>query len=444
MFLALTQFSLVQQILLIMTTGITVMVGTYAVNWCILAVISIGKKVKPPSAPVVHEWPTVSIHLPIYNERSVVSRLLNSCVQLDYPREKLEILVIDDSNDDTTEIVRAYSARFPDLVKIIRRHSREGFKAGALQEALSRSQGDFIAIFDADYVPPRDFLRRMIPYLYVSNEIAFVQARVGHLNSHSTWVTKAVSLAIDGFFLVEQRARFAANLLPHFLGTSGVFRREAIEAVGGWSADTLVEDLDLSIRLQLAGWKHLYVPDVVCSGEVPPTISVFVRQQMRWAKGFSECFRKYWRTILYHTSLSLFQKVECLFQLACYFIFVLGVVGFFLEIPYYLIFPWSFLLYDYWKCSVAPVAIIASVPIYAAPILVYGLAIAELRKMEKISIRRAFHLIYLGIVGYIVSWAGALAVIDGLMGRRSAFRRTPKYGLIDMYSRVNMKRLAGN
>ena len=165
---------------------------------------------------------------------------------------------------------------------------------------------------------------------------------------------------------------------------------------------------------------------------------------MRWAKGFSECFRKYWRTIVYHRGLTLFQKVECLFQLACYFIFVLGVVGFFLAIPYYLIFPWSFLLYDYWKCSVAPVAIIASVPIYAAPILVYGLAIAELRKMEKISIRRAFHLIYLGIVGYIVSWAGALAVIDGLMGRRSAFRRTPKYGLIDRYSRVNMKRLAGN
>ena len=156
MFLALTQFSLVQQILLIMTTGITVMVGTYAVNWCILAVISIRKKVKPPSAPVVHEWPTVSIHLPIYNERSVVSRLLNSCVRLDYPREKLEILVIDDSTDDTTEIVKAYSARFPDLVKVIRRHSREGFKAGALQEALSRSHGDFIAIFDADYVPPRD------------------------------------------------------------------------------------------------------------------------------------------------------------------------------------------------------------------------------------------------------------------------------------------------
>jgi cellulose synthase/poly-beta-1,6-N-acetylglucosamine synthase-like glycosyltransferase len=417
------------------------MVGIYAVNWCVLAVISIRKKVKSPCPPRIDEWPTVSIHLPVYNESAVVSRLLDSCIRLDYPREKLEILVIDDSTDKTTDIVNDYCSRFPSIIKVIRRHSRQGFKAGALQEALRRSQGEFIAIFDADYVPPPDFLRRIIPYLYISEDIAFVQARVGHLNSHSTWVTKAVSLAIDGYFLVEQRARFAANLLPHFLGTSGVFRRKAIESAGGWSSDTLVEDLDLSIRLQLAGWKHIYVPEVVCSGEVPPTLSVFVRQQMRWAKGFSECLRKYWRTILYHKSLTLFQKIESLFQLACYFIFVLGVVGFFLAIPYYLIFPWSFLLYDYWKCSVATVAIIASVPIYAAPVLIYGLAIAELRKMEKISIRRAFHLGYLAIVGYVVSWAGALAVIDGLTGRRSVFRRTPKFGLVDRHSQRRLQNL---
>lgn len=427
----LAQFSLIQQVLLILTTAVTVMVGIYSVNWCILAIISIRRRVKLPSPPIVTEWPTVSVHLPVYNERSVVSRLLESCLRLDYPRDKLEIMVIDDSTDDTTEIVKAYASRFPNLIKVIRRLCRRGFKAGALQEALSRSRGEVIAIFDADYVPPSNFLRRMVPYLYVNDKVAFVQARAGHLNSHSTWVTKAVSLAIDGYFLVEQRARFAANLLPHFLGTSGVFRRKAIEAVGGWSADTLVEDLDLSIRLQLAGWDHVYVPQVVCSGEVPPTLSVFVTQQMRWARGFSECLRKYWRSILHHKGLTLFQKVESLSQLACYFIFILGVVGFFLTIPYYLVFPLSFLLYDYWKCSVAPVAIIASVPIYAAPVMVYGLAIAELRKMEKINLRRVCHLGYLGIIGYIVSWAGAIAVIEGLIGKRSSFMRTPKFGLID-------------
>ncbi len=434
-----TQFSLIQQVMLILTTALTVLVGIYAVNWCIISIMSIRHKMKLPSPPNLTNWPKVSIHLPVYNERCVVSRLLESCLKLDYPRDQLEIIVVDDSTDDTTNIINNYTGRFPDLIKVIRRESRIGFKAGALQEALSRSQGEFIAIFDADYVPPNDFLKRMIPYLYVSDKIAFAQARSGNLNSHSTWVTKAVSLAIDSFFLVEQRARFAGNLLPHFLGTSGIFRRSAIEAVGGWSSDTLVEDLDLSIRLQLAGWNHIYVPNVVCSGEVPPTLSVFVRQQMRWSKGFSECLRKYWKTILHHKGLTLFQKVESLFQLACYFVFVLGVVGFFLTIPYYLVFPWSFLLYDYWKCSVAPIAIIASVPIYAAPVLFYGLAIAELRKMEKISFRRICHLGYLGIIGYIVSWAGALAVIEGLIGKRSAFRRTPKFGLVDRYSGVKVE-----
>lgn len=433
------QFSLIQQIMLILTTALTIAVGVYAINWCIIAIISIRHRVKLPHPPIVSEWPTVSIHLPVYNERCVVSRLLKSCLRLDYPREKLEILVVDDSTDDTTDIVRTYARNFPDLIKVIRRESRKGFKAGALQEALSRSKGEFIAIFDADYVPPADFLRRMVPYFYLSDKVAFAQARSGNLNPNSTWVTKAVSLAIDGFFLVEQRARFAANLLPHFLGTNGIFRKKAIEEVGGWSSDTLVEDMDLSVRLQLAGWDHVYLPQVVCSGEVPPTLSVFVRQQMRWAKGFSECLRKYWRSILHHKGLTLFQKIEYLFQLACYFVFVLGVVGFFLTIPYYLVFPWSFLLYDYWKCSIAPIAIIASVPIYAAPIMFYGLAIAELRKMEKISLRRIFHLGYLGIVGYIVSWAGALAVIEGLIGKRTPFMRTPKFGLVDSHPHATTK-----
>ena len=434
-----TQFSLIQQIMLILTTALTVAVGIYAINWCILAIMSIRHSVKLPPPPMLTQWPTVSIHLPVYNERCVVSRLLKSCLQLDYPRDKLEIVVIDDSTDDTTEIVTRYAKDFPNLIKVIRRESRKGFKAGALQEALSRSKGEFITIFDADYVPPVDFLKRMIPYLYINDNIAFAQARSGHLNTNSTWVTKAVSLAIDGFFLVEQRARYASNLLPHFLGTSGIFRKKAIEEVGGWSSDTLVEDMDLSIRLQLAGWDHIYVPQVVCSGEVPPTLSVFVRQQMRWAKGFSECLRKYWRGILHHKGLTLFQKIESLLQLACYFVFVLGVVGFFLSIPYYLVFPWSFLLYDYWKCSVAPIAIIASVPIYAAPVLFYGLAIAELRRMEKISLRRICHLGYLGIIGYIVSWAGAVAVIEGLVGKRTPFSRTPKFVLVDKYSRVKVE-----
>jgi cellulose synthase/poly-beta-1,6-N-acetylglucosamine synthase-like glycosyltransferase len=358
--------------------------------------------------------------------------LIESCTQLDYPRERLKILVLDDSTDQTTAIAESYANRYPSLVSVIHRDNRNGFKAGALQEALDITPSDVIAVFDADFVPPPHFLKSLIPYLYADDRIAFVQARVGHLNSHSTWVTKAVSLAIDGYFLVEQRARYAANLLPHFLGTSGIFRREAITSVGGWSGDTLAEDLDLSIRLQLKGWSHVYVPEVVCSGEVPPTLSVFVRQQFRWAKGFSECFRKYWKAIIHYSGMSSFQKIEALFQLACYFVLVLGAIGFILAIPYYLVFPWSFLLYDYWRCTMAPISLLASVAIYTAPVLIYGLAIAELRKMGKSSLGRFLHLVYLMILGYFVTWVGAIAVLEGLFGKKTPFHRTPKFGLVDL------------
>ncbi len=433
----LSQFSLIQQIMLILTTLITVMLGIYAANWCILAIISLTWPGKPPRAAKMVEWPTVSVHLPVFNEGAVVSRLIESCLRLDYPRDKLEILVLDDSTDKTTEIAASYAEKFPHLVKLIHRDNRKGFKAGALQGAISRTRGEVIAIFDADFVAPPHFLRQLVPYLYAEEKIAFVQARVGHLNSHSTWVTKAVSLAIDGYFLVEQRARYAANLLPHFLGTSGLFRKEAIIAAGGWSGDTLAEDLDLSIRLQLGGWKHVYVPDVVCSGEVPPTLSVFVRQQFRWAKGFSECLRKHWRALLRCPDMSLFQKVEAMFQLACYFVLVLGAAGFVLAIPYYMVFPWSFLLYDYWKLGFAPIYVLASVPTYVAPFLVYGLAIAELHKMGKSSPRRIVHLAYLGVLGYFVAWASVLAVLEGLAGKRSSFQRTPKFGLVDLFQRPN-------
>ncbi|MFH0848822.1 MAG: glycosyltransferase [archaeon] len=428
----LSQFSPVQQIMLVLTTLLNVMVGIYAANWCVLAMISLLWREKSVQPAKIAEWPNVSIHLPVFNEGAVVSRLIESCVRLDYPRNKLEILVLDDSTDETTNIVASYAAKFPGLVKLIHRNNRNGFKAGALRDALAITKGEVIAMFDADFVAPPYFLTRLIPYLYTDDKIAFVQARLGHLNSHSTWVTKAVSLAIDGYFLVEQRARYAANLLPHFLGTSGIFRKEAITSVGGWSGDTLAEDLDLSIRLQLGGWKHVYVPDVVCSGEVPPTLSVFVRQQFRWAKGFSECFRKYWRAIVHYPGMSLFQKVEALFQLACYFVLVLGVVGFILAIPYYMVFPLSFLLYDYWRFSLAPISLMASVATYIAPILVYGLAIAELRKMGKGTLRRFSDLVYLMIVGYFVTWAGALAVLEGLVGKKSVFNRTPKFGLVDL------------
>jgi len=423
--------SILQQLVLFLGTLFTVLVGIYASNWCLLTYYSIKGRKKTPHPPKINDWPKISIHIPLYNERNVASRLLEACVNLDYPREKLEIIVIDDSNDGTTEIARSYEVRHKDLMRVLHREKRDGFKAGALQQALKASTGEFIAIFDADYVPKPNLLKEMIPYLYVDERVAFVQARCGYLNRESSWITKAYSLAIDGYFLIDQRARFAENLLAHFSGTNGIFRRSAIEQVGGWHSDTLVEDLDLSVRLQLADWKYLYAPNVYCSGEIPPVLNALRKQQFRWAKGFTECLKKYWKAIILQKHWSGFQKVEALLQLSTYFMFVISAAGLVLMLPYYLLLPITFLMGDYWKTVFAPLTSIFSVAIYSAPLLVYGTAVSELRRESNDRFTRLFYLFYLMIVGFGILFSTAAAVIGALLGRKSPFDRTPKFGLVD-------------
>jgi len=425
------ELSLLQQLVLFLGTLLTVLIGIYASNWCLLTYLSIKGRKKTPRPPEIKDWPKISVHVPFYNERNTASRLLEACVNLDYPREKLEIIVIDDSNDGTTEIARSYEARYKDLVKVLHREERDGFKAGALQLALKASTGEFIAIFDADYVPRPNLLKAMVPYLYVDENVAFVQARCGYLNRESSWITKAYSLAIDGYFLIDQRARFAGNLLAHFSGTNGIFRRRAIEQGGGWHSDTLVEDMDLSVRLQLAGWKYIYAPNVYCSGEIPPVFSALRKQQFRWAKGFTECLKKYWKTIVFHKHWSAFQKTEALLQLSTYFIFVISAAGLILMFPYYLLLPISFLIGDYWKTVFAPLTWAFSVAIYSAPLLVYGTAVSELRRERNDTFARLFYLLYLMVVGFGILFSNAAAVIGALIGRRSPFDRTPKFGLVD-------------
>jgi len=425
------ELSLLQQLVLFLGTLLTVSIGIYASNWCLLTYLSVKGRKRTPSPPKVKDWPKISIHVPFYNERNVASRLLEACVNLDYPREKLEIIVIDDSNDGTAEIARSYEARHKDLVRVLHREKRDGFKAGALQMALRASTGQFIAIFDADYVPKPNLLKEMIPYLYVDERVAFVQARCGYLNRESSWITKAYSLAIDGYFLIDQRARFAGNLLAHFSGTNGIFRRRALEQVGGWHSDTLVEDLDLSVRLQLAGWKYLYAPNVYCSGEIPPVFSALRKQQFRWAKGFTECLKKYWKAIILDKNWSAFQKIEAVLQLSTYFMFVISAAGLILMPFYYLLLPMTFLMGDYWNTVFAPLTSAFSVAIYSAPLLVYGTAVSELRRESNDTFTRLFHLLYLMVVGFGILFSNAAAVIGALIGRRSPFDRTPKFGLVD-------------
>jgi cellulose synthase/poly-beta-1,6-N-acetylglucosamine synthase-like glycosyltransferase len=230
--------------------------------------------------------PPVTIQLPIYNEMYVADRLIDAVCEMDYPRDLLEIQVLDDSADETKDIaelaVRRHASRGFDITHL-HRVDRRGYKAGALEAGLKVAHGKFIAIFDADFVPPKDFLRRTLPYLEQRPDVGMVQARWGHINHDYSLLTKIQSIMLDAHFVLEHGGRNRAGCFFNFNGTAGVWRRDAIEDAGGWQHDTLTEDLDLSYRAQLRGWKFVFLPDLVSPAEVPVEMNSFKSQQHRWA-----------------------------------------------------------------------------------------------------------------------------------------------------------------
>ena len=254
-----------------------------------------GPKVSTPT-PVVDpdELPLVTVQLPIYNELYVSERIISAACELDYPADKLQIQVLDDSTDETTtliaQIVEEARANGTNIVHV-HRTNRVGYKAGALAEGMESATGEFIAIFDADFVPPSEFLLRTVGE-FAAPDVAFVQARWGHVNREYSWLTRLQALAIDGHFLVEQSGRGDRGYWFNFNGTAGIWRTEAINDAGGWTADTLTEDLDLSYRAHLRGWTACYLEDLVVPAELPVQLLGFRRQQHRWARGSMECARK--------------------------------------------------------------------------------------------------------------------------------------------------------
>lgn len=245
-------------------------------------------------APAWAEPPRVTVQLPLYNERTVAARLIRAVGAFDYPRERLEIQVLDDSSDETRVIVEA---EVGELVrrgldaKVLRRANRAGFKAGALAHGLDSARGELIAIFDADFVPRPDFLRRLVP-AFAQPEVGMVQARWEHMNRDESLLTRAQSTLLDGHFVIEHTVRFDHGLFFNFNGTAGLWRRSTIDSAGGWQHDTLTEDLDLSYRAQLAGWRFVYVPQHAAPAEVPAELGAFQSQQYRWAKGSVQVARK--------------------------------------------------------------------------------------------------------------------------------------------------------
>jgi cellulose synthase/poly-beta-1,6-N-acetylglucosamine synthase-like glycosyltransferase len=280
--------------------------------------------------------PVITIQLPIYNERFVLSRLLRSVNAIDYPRSRLQVQVIDDSTDGTSrlaaQLVRQYRGTGLNI-EHIQRHDRNGYKAGALQNALRSASGELIALFDADFCPPADYLYRTVPYLLADERLGAVQARWSHLNPDASPLTAMQAIALDKHFAIDQPVRYRANLFPKFNGSAGIWRRACIEDAGGWEHDTLTEDLDLSMRAIFRGWRFHYLLDVTAPAELPNTIAAFKSQQARWAKGTLQCLLKFAGRVATTREQTIAARLYQLVNLSTYFTYPLAVLLLLLQLP---------------------------------------------------------------------------------------------------------------
>jgi cellulose synthase/poly-beta-1,6-N-acetylglucosamine synthase-like glycosyltransferase len=305
--------TLITDILKIVYFASALALAIYSLGTYVLIVIWWFRRNISPPLPVVKDadLPTVTIQLPVYNEREVVGRLIDAVAALDYPHDRLHIQVLDDSRDDTCDVITykvAAYARRGVSISHIRRPARQGYKAGALADAASSVTDELVAVFDADFVPSPDFLRRTVPYFHKNPQLGMVQVRWGHLNPAENWLARAQVLSLDGHFVVEQTARSRGGLLLNFSGSGGVWRTACIQDAGGWSFATLAEDLDLSFRAQMRGWRFLYVPEVVVKGEIPPQIAAYKQQQSRWAKGNIQNLLRHSGTLWHSPYLNFGQK----------------------------------------------------------------------------------------------------------------------------------------
>ena len=373
----------------------------------------------PP--PALSALPRVTVQLPIYNEMYVADRLIDAICELDYPRELLEIQVLDDSTDETTEIaelaVRRHAARGFDISHL-HRVDRRGYKAGALAAGLKVAKSDFIAIFDADFVPAKDFLQKTLPY-FTDARIGMVQARWGHINQDYSLLTKIQSILLDAHFVLEHGGRNRGGCFFNFNGTAGVWRREAIADAGGWQHDTLTEDLDLSYRAQLRGWRFVFLPHVVAPAEVPVEMNSFKSQQHRWAKGSIQTCMKLLPRIL-RSRQPLKVKVEAFFHLSANFNYLLMML---LSV---LMFPAMYVRYNMGWAEM----LVIDIPLFVlATMSFFRFYMVAQRELHADWLSRLKYLPFLMSIGIGLSVNNTRAVLEALFKKESEFARTPKYGI---------------
>jgi cellulose synthase/poly-beta-1,6-N-acetylglucosamine synthase-like glycosyltransferase len=372
-----------------------------------------------PKPAALDRYPKVTVQLPLYNERYVAERVLNAVAEFAYPKEKLEVQVLDDSTDETQAILRA---RVKELqaagvnVQYIHRTGRTGFKAGALEHGQKQASGEFIAIFDADFIPPKDFLTATIPY-FADSKIGMVQTRWGHINRGYSLMTRMLAILLDSHFVVEHIARNRDNLFFNFNGTAGIWRRACIAGAGGWEHDTLTEDMDLSFRAQLKGWQFIYLPEIVCPAELPPEINAVKSQQFRWAKGSLQTARKLLPAI-WSARIPFRQKLEATFHLTSYLPTLWAVYASLFVLP-------ALLLWGYK----------ATLPIILMNVVLFILTSVTFFLFFEISQRDTEHNIVVRVMNSFMLmsiWMGlsisnSKAIIEGILNIKSEFKRTPKF-----------------
>ena len=391
----------------------------------------------PPPDPAA--WPKVTIQLPIFNERYVIERLVEAVSHFDYPRELLDVQVLDDSTDETCEVARGCVERYQALgfpITYHHRSNREGYKAGALQEGMKTARGEFVAIFDADFIPPPDFLRRAIPYFH-DPTIGMVQTRWTYLNSDYSLLTEVETILLDGHFVIEHGARSRRGTFFNFNGTAGAWRRIAIEDAGGWEHDTLTEDTDLSYRSQLCGWKFLYLPEIECPSELPVEMNSFKAQQARWAKGLMQTAKKILPRVL-RSRQPWHVKAEAFFHLTANLSYPLMVLLSTMLLPAMIV-----RFYQGWFQM-----LVIDLPLFlASTCSISSFYLTAQRVLRPKTWKRTFfYLPFVMAVGIGLSVRNAFVVIEAILGKKSEFARTPKYGIegrTDSYAKKSYMNRAG-
>ncbi len=379
------------------------------------------RRTPPKPAGTFEEWPKVTVQLPIFNEMDVAERLFQSIAALDYPRDRLQIQVLDDSTDETAALCERLTEGLQQAgldAEYRHRNNRQGFKAGALDEAMPTVKGEFITIFDADFLPAPDYLKKLMPY-FTDPKVGIVQARWGHMNRRFSLLTRLQAIMLDGHLMLEQTARSRKGDFCNFNGTAGIWRRSAIDEAGGWKADTLTEDLDLSYRAQMLGWKFIYLNDIVVPAELPPDMDSFKSQQHRWTKGSVQVCQMMLGKV-WSSQEPVMKKLEATAHLGANFANLLTLC------TLVLMYPVDFLPSNSWQKAVfvdLPVFFFATISV-----IVFYLA-AQGAQTKWGWVRTLPYIPLVMALGIGMSINNGKAVIEALLGRQSEFVRTPKFGV---------------